>query len=183
MQRTGTYGEIVDETPASGEQRALLDALNRLAAPACHYSGHPRNFLTATPAQISKKSETAPLIGAPFRACYCIRSLSNVDVLSVDHLQDRRDAGAVTHLVHGDRTGNAREILEGAEALADLVAVALEILRLVGDARLLEAIFERVDDIVGAGTAVGRQLAVELGPDFLYVGLDLRAGIVEPSGS
>src|SRR6187401_2476565 len=103
-----------------------------------------------------ERVKTAPASRAPF-ARVIARLLGDVDVLSVDHLEDRCDAGAVAHRVHGDRPGNAREILERAEALTDLVTVALEIFRFIGDAGLLETIFERVDDVVGARAAVGRQ--------------------------
>src|SRR5262249_28681508 len=76
------------------------------------------------------------------------RSPGDVDVLSVHNLQDRGDAGSVADLVHSDWSGDSLEILERAETLTDLVAVAVEIGRLVGDARLLEAVLERVDDVV-----------------------------------
>src|SRR6185312_10196486 len=108
------------------------------------------------------------------------RLLRDIDVLAIDHFQDRGDAGSVTHSVHGDRSRHAGEILQRAETLADFVAIAGEISGLISDASFLEAVFERIDDVVGARAAVGRQRAVHLGLDLLDECLHLRARVVEP---
>src|SRR5205823_1140362 len=89
-------------------------------------------------------------------------------------------AGAVAILVHGDLAGNAGEALQPAQAFANPVAILIQILGLVGHAGFLEAVLVRVNDVVGARPAIGRQLTVHPGGDLLDVFLHFRARIVEP---
>src|SRR5215471_14654842 len=102
------------------------------------------------------------------------RLFGDVDVLSVDHLEDRARARAVAHLVHGDFTRDAGKALEPGEATANLVAVGFQIGWIVGHARLLDAVFVGIDDVIGAWPAVGR-FAAQLRHYLFDVGLHLGA--------
>ena len=157
VQRAGRNADVVDIAPAPGEKRQVLDPLDRLADQLLSPALDKRNVSRHTAPRQTGAPKFVMRIDASIAAAR--RLLHDINVLAVDHLQDRGNAGAVAHRVHGDRSGHAREILQRAEALADLVAVAVEIGGLIGDAGLLEAILERVDDVVGARAAVGRQLS------------------------
>src|SRR5215470_486392 len=86
-------------------------------------------------------------------------SLGYVDVLAVDHFEDGTGAGSVAVLVHGDFSGDPGEVLESGKAAADPVAIGIQIVRIVGDTRRLDAVLVGIDDVVGPRAAVGRPLA------------------------
>ena len=89
MQGTGRNADVVDIAPAPGEKRQVLDPLNRLPDPAL-----VAYFWTnATPPGTRCPGEPGAVI------CYRIdasiaagrRLLRDIDVLAVDHLQDRAE--------------------------------------------------------------------------------------------
>src|SRR5215468_1249001 len=121
-----------------------------------------------------------PYHGAVRRAGRLGGSLGDVDILAVDHLEDRARAGSVPVLVHGDLAGDAGKVLEAGEAASDLVAISIEITWIIGYTGCLDAVLVGIDDVVGPWTAVGRLFATVPIDDLLQIGLHLWSGIIEP---
>src|SRR3954465_15568220 len=76
-----------------------------------------------------QKMKTAPCDRGAVPGCCdnAPRLFGHVDVFAVDHFQDRARAGAVAPLIHRDLAGDAGKVFQAAEAVADLVAVVLEL--------------------------------------------------------